>query len=382
VVGVIALYQDWLPFLLAIAFVAIHHGTVGILSPTSVYNHPAAWNNPFKWALIHGGFILAASVASLTAWRLNEEGFRDSLTGLPNRSLFSDRIEQALLRARRYNRVVGVLFIDLDDFKTINASLGHTAGDQLLIAVAGRLSLTLRAPDTAARLGGDEFAVLLEDTDDLGPTLVAERILTLFREPFLLEGRVVFVNASIGISAAMAGADGASELLRNADAAMYAAKTSGKARFELFLPSMHAAPVERLEIQATLQRAVEERQLTLHYQPIIDLDTGDLAGVEALVRWNHPDRGLLSPGAFISIAEETGLIGGIGRWVLEEACRQAFAWRSEEGLEPPPTICVNLSGIQLQDTDLIEHVKSAMERAQVGHSNLTLERSQRVCAHE
>ncbi len=382
-VGVIALYQDWAPFLLAIAFVVGHHGTVGILSPESVYNHPAAWNNPWRWAMIHGGFVLAASIATLTAWRLSEEGFRDYLTDLPNRALFYDRVDHALLRARRYSGVVGVLYFDLDEFKTINDSLGHAAGDQLLMAVAARLRTSVRAPDTAARFGGDEFAVLVECTDMAGPALVAERILGLFREPFLLESREVFVDASIGIAASMAGAEGPGQLLRDADLAMYVAKQKGKGRFETFQPSMHAAAVERLEIRACLQRAVERQELVLHYQPIVDLVTGRIVGVEALVRWNHPKRGLVFPAAFIPVAEETGLIINVGRWVLEEACRQVRIWHlANDGCDPPLNVTVNLSGRQLQEVGLPDQVRVAMERVDLHPASLTLEITERVILEE
>jgi len=381
-VGVIALYQDWLPFLLAIAFVVIHHGTIGILSPESVYSHQAAWNGPFKWALIHGGFVLASSIASLTAWRLSEEGYRDFLTNLPNRALLYDRIEHALLRAKRYNRVVGVLFLDLDEFKLINDSLGHSAGDELLVAVGDRLVSSMRAPDTTARLGGDEFAVLIEDTDRLGPSLVAARILSVFQEPFLLDGREVFVTASIGIVTSTSGTEGASELVRDADAAMYVAKNKGKDRFESFQPNMHADAVERLEIQVSLQRAVEQQELILHYQPIVDLVTGGVVGVEALVRWNHPERGLVFPATFISLAEETGLIMVIGQWVLEEACRQARAWHLETRSDAPLKISVNLSDRQLQDVRFVDQVRVAMERADLHPASLILEITERVITKE
>jgi diguanylate cyclase (GGDEF)-like protein len=380
-VGVITLYQDWLPFLLAIGYVVLHHGVLGVLDPTTVYNHPAAWNNPWKWALIHGVFVVGASIASLTAWRLNEEGFRDPLTGLANRALFYDRVEHALARSQRHQQPIVVLFLDLDEFKTINDSLGHGAGDQLLVAVAERLRTCLRDADTAARLGGDEFAILLEEIEEAGPALVAQRVLDTLQAPFVLSGREVFVNASIGIAVGSVQQD-ANELLRDADAAMYVAKTNGKGRFETFAPAMHDAVMERLTLQVELQRAVEQQEFIIQYQPIVDLDSGRITGVEALVRWQHPVRGQMPPARFIPLAEQTGLIVPIGRWVLQQACQQARRWHTQHPTTPPLGVSVNLSARQLQQPGLVSDVAAALASSGLDPASLTLEITESVLVHD
>src|SRR5437867_4500957 len=241
-VGILTLYQDWQPFLLAIGFVVVHHAVLGTLQPSAVYNHPEAVAHPLKWALIHGAFVLAASVASMVAWRLNEEqAFKDSLTHLPNRRLFRDRAGHALARAQRRPATSAVIFVDLDKFKDVNDSLGHSAGDQLLTTVADRLRAVVRPGDTVARLGGDEFAVLAEDIagedDAVG---IGERLLAALAAPFVLRGKELTIGASIGIALSIPG-DTVDELLRNADVAMYKAKSDGRGRSALFEPDMHAA---------------------------------------------------------------------------------------------------------------------------------------------
>ncbi len=255
--------------------------------------------------------------------QLSHQAFHDSLTGLANRALFTDRVTHALGLTRRRRALVGVLFVDLDDFKTVNDSLGHAAGDELLIAVARRLESCVREEDTCARLGGDEFAVILENVD--GPdaaVVVAQRMLSVISEPLDVLGSRVSVQGSIGV--ALGSSDvSTTEILRNADLAMYRAKSEGKSRYALFEPSMHARVLERLGLKAELQRAVEAEEFELHYQPIIALQSGVVAGVEALLRWRHPDRGLVLPDNFIPLAEETGLILPLGRFVLRSACRQA-----------------------------------------------------------
>src|SRR4051794_31057338 len=253
------------------------------------------------------------------------QAFHDSLTGLPNRALFLDRLELARARARRSGSPIAVLFMDLDSFKNVNDSLGHAAGDELLVLVAGRLRRWLRPSDTAARFGGDEFAVLLEDLEHPSAApRVADRILDSLREPFAIQGQEVRVGASIGIAtSAMPGSD---DLLRNADLAMYRAKGLGKGRHAMFEPGMHVAVLERLELEVDLQRALERGEMVLHYQPIVELASGHIVGVEALVRWRHPVRGLIQPNDFIPMAEETGQIHRLGEWVLEQAVRDARAW--------------------------------------------------------
>ncbi|HEX2196717.1 MAG TPA: diguanylate cyclase, partial [Actinomycetota bacterium] len=435
-VAVVTLYQSWTPFLLAIGFVVLHHGAMGLLDSAAVYNHPEAIADPWTWALVHGLFIAGASAAGLTAWKLNEvavegergalkdleaanrdlaaaqaiahigswdwdvvadevwwsdelyrifgmtpgnetpklatflglvhsddrslveeavgdavaagidfeyearivrpdgsvrlidalgvvtrhedgttarvagtvqdvtdrksleekiqhQAFHDSLTGLANRELFADRVGHALLRQIRARAPLAVLFLDLDDFKAVNDSLGHRAGDELLVDVARRITAATRPGDTIARLGGDELAVLLEDLDSLdGAIQVAERLIGLFERPFVVDGSELFIHASIGVAFNERDAETSpGDLLRDADIAMYEAKRGGKASFRLFEVGMRVAARERLQLKADLQRAVENDELVLHYQPIVDLETGEAVGVEALVRWQHPLRG-------------------------------------------------------------------------------------------
>ncbi len=301
---------------------------------------------------------------------------RDSLTGAANRRMFQSSLERVLVAPRgRANRpsLSTVLFIDLDDFKVVNDTLGHAAGDALLVAVIERISGSVREDDLVARLGGDEFAILTEDTPDLKrSTAMAERLVRELRAPYLIEGHHVSVTASIGIASAVDGTESAADLVRNADVAMYLAKANGKAGFAMFDPGMHAAIRERHELGAQLQTAVELGQLRVVYQPIVSLATGTMAGVEALVRWDHPERGIVPPGDFIEIAEENGAILPIGRWVLREACRQAMAWSPDVSAEPL-FLCVNVSAREIQQVDFVESVASTLAAAQLDPHRLRLE---------
>src|SRR5919106_3469257 len=277
------------------------------------------------------------------------QAFHDALTGLPNRALFLDRLEPALARARRGQTTLAVLFVDLDRFKLINDTLGHAAGDELLVQAAQRLRATVREADTPARFGGDEFALLLEDNQDTpDATQVAQRVIDTLQAPFDVSGREVFVSASVGIATSHAGKEDAAELLRNADVAMYRAKQEGSGGYHTFEPGMQIALMERLELEADLQRAVEQQEFTVVYQPIMSLEGTAMSGFEALVRWSHPTRGTVSPAEFIPLAEETGLILPIGRWVLQEACRQAARWQLQYPAQPQRTVSVNLSARQLR----------------------------------
>ncbi|HYY07961.1 MAG TPA: EAL domain-containing protein, partial [Actinomycetota bacterium] len=315
--------------------------------------------------------------------QLSHQAFHDSITGLANRALFRDRVEHALERQTRDDKPISVLFMDLDDFKTINDSLGHAAGDRLLGEVGERLRTCLRAPDTAARFGGDEFAILLEDGGEVdGPADVAGRILAALEGPFQLEGKDVFVRASIGIATARAahstGPEGAEELLRNADVAMYIAKEAGKNRFQVFEPEMHDTALRRLELKADLQRAVDNGEFVLHFQPVIRLATGEIEGFEALVRWNHPTRGLVGPLEFVPLAEETGLVVQIGSWVLEEACRKARRLQPEDPDARPIHMAVNLSARQLQSPDIVREIARVLLDEELPPECLVLEITESV----
>ena len=305
---------------------------------------------------------------------LAHQAFHDSLTGLANQALFRDRVDHAVARNARLASRLGVVFLDLDNFKTVNDSLGHTAGDALLVAVAERLGRCVRDSDTVARLGGDEFAVLVEDLNSVGDvTQLADRIIAALQRPFTLAGRDVFINTSIGIALdGLPGVD-SGQLLRNADIAMYTAKRRGRGRYEIFEPAMHQAAVERMEIEASLRQALERRDLTLEYQPVVALATGGLTGVEALVRWRHPERGPLPPATFIPLAEEAGLIGELGRQVLTTACAQVRSWQLEHAICTNLKLSVNLSPRQLQADDIVDQVAEALARSGLPPSTLVLE---------
>ncbi|MGH2367961.1 MAG: putative bifunctional diguanylate cyclase/phosphodiesterase [Chloroflexota bacterium] len=306
--------------------------------------------------------------------QLAHQAFHDPLTNLANRALFRNRVEHALARAGRHDGCVAVLFLDLDNFKNVNDSLGHAAGDQLLLAVAERIRGEVRPGDTAARLGGDEFAILLEQARHIGdPAHVADRVIESLRAPIPLDGKDVFVGASVGIAVNDARDEQAEDLLRNADVAMYMAKSLGKGQYIIFEPSMHAVALERLALAADLRRAVERQEFTLRYQPIAVLETGRIAGVEALVRWQHPEHGLLAPDTFIPLAEETGLIVPIGRWVLQQACRQMAQWREALPPDRSLTMSVNLSARQLQQPGLVEEVGHVLRQTGLDPQDLTLE---------
>ena len=304
--------------------------------------------------------------------RLVHQAYHDPLTDLPNRALLLDRLGQALARAGRRDETVGVLFLDLDRFKLVNDSLGHPAGDRLLIEVAARLGGCARPGDTVARLGGDEFVVLLDglaETAEAGK--VADQVAEALEAPFALGEHDVAVTASIGVALAGPGQAGPSELLRDADVALYRAKERGKARYAVFDPGMGAGVRQRAALEADLRWALERGELRLAYQPLVELATGRVAAAEALARWAHPERGPVPPAEFIPLAEDTGLIVPLGRWVLDEACRQARAWAEEHA--DPPVVAVNLSARQFQHPDLVEDVAEALLRSGLSPRLLELE---------
>jgi diguanylate cyclase (GGDEF)-like protein/PAS domain S-box-containing protein len=303
--------------------------------------------------------------------RLRHQAFHDSLTGLPNRALVLDRAEQMLTRAKRQSNTVAALYIDIDGFKHVNDSLGHAAGDELLQIIGRRLSEVVRDQDTVGRLGGDEFVVLLESAEhDASPELIGERILQVLGAPIELQGssKPISIGASIGI--AVGSRESADDLLRDADFALYEVKESGKNRYAFFETRMQSAAQDRLTLELNLYEALEQEQFFLLYQPTVDLQTQRVVGAEALIRWSHPNRGVVTPDEFIPLAEETGLIVPIGRWVLNEACRQAAIWHSEGH---QIDISVNLSAHQLNHDGLLEDVSEALGASGIDPSALTLE---------
>ena len=313
--------------------------------------------------------------------QLQRQAFHDALTGLPNRKLFIDRLRHALERTRRrMGQKVAVLFMDLDGFKVVNDSLGHEAGDLLLTVVAQRLERILRSEDTLARFGGDEFVMLLEEIDDsAGAVRVAERITEDLGRPFVIEGREIFVSVSVGIGLGDAQTKTPEYLLRDADTAMYRAKER-RSGYQIFEPEMYERAVRRLVLEGELRRALEDprAQLRVFYQPMASIRTGEIVGMEALVRWEHPERGLLSRSEFLPEAEETGLIVPMGRWVLEEACRQAKEWQRRYPNDRPLTIAVNLSARHLRHPTLVNEVAQTLRRTKLAPGSLTLEITESV----
>ena len=332
-------------------------------------------NNLLHDPAIAGVVVTIRDVTERKAFeqQLTQQAFYDALTALPNRVLFRDRLEQALVRAARRQDRVGLLFLDLDNFKLVNDSLGHHVGDALLVEAAERLRSAVRAQDTVARISGDEFVVVLEWLGGEPDALpVARAVAEQFSRPFLLSGRNLTVTASIGIAVSGDGSD-AESLIRDADVAMYRAKSEGRGRFVLFEPTMHEDALTRLELENDLRRAIDGRQLRVFYQPIVELGSGGMREMEALVRWQHPSRGLVSPGEFIPVAEETGLIIPLGHWVLEEACRQVAAWQVQHPHHPPIVLSVNLSPRQFGHAGLVADVAAALADAGLPASSLKLE---------
>jgi diguanylate cyclase (GGDEF)-like protein/PAS domain S-box-containing protein len=342
----------------------------------------------YRWMLSRG---VAVRDADGNAYRMagsqtdiTEGKIADPLTGLPNRVLFMDRLKRSIERSKRHpNYLFAVLFLDVDRFKLINDSLGHVVGDQLLVAISERLESSLRSADTVARidrdhtlarLGGDEFTILLDDIKHVSDAIrVADRIQSNLRLPFNVAGHEIFTSASVGIATSATAYGEPEALLRDADTAMYRAKAMGKARCELFDAGMRDQALARLELEIDLRRAIERQEFRLHYQPIICLETGRISGFEALVRWEHPARGLVAPADFIPVAEETGLILPIGSWVLREACRQLSAWQSNASTNAALTMSVNLSGKQFIQADLTDQIEEILRDSGLPPSSLKLE---------
>lgn len=369
------LFAPWSGFIIAAPLI------VGTLTITGV----APGDYPALLAIVVVATIAYTFSDSLNKayGRTRHQALHDPLTGLPNRALFVDRLHQSVNRKGREPGLSAVLFMDLDGFKVINDSLGHDVGDELLIGVAGRLESSLRPGDTAARLGGDEFTVLLEGISGAGDAVnVAERIAEGLRAPFELGGQRIFATTSIGIALYSSPESAADKLLRNADTAMYEAKKAGKAGYRIFNPGMYAKALGRLELEQELRRAIEREEFEVRYHPKISLNGGGIVGMEALVRWEHPERGMLGPEEFIPLAEEAALINPLGLWVLEEACRQARAWQKRFPDQAANlTVGVNLSARQFMQPDLIEHLSKILLETGLSPGSLQLEIAESV-VHE
>lgn len=391
-VALLSLYQDWLPFLTALVLVILEHGVVGTLWPHQVYDHSSAWQNPWLWALIHGLFVLGASVASLAAWSINERDHRriqdelerlrqvrerqlqhqlqhDPLTGLGNRRLLTDRLTSVLGDIDQ-KAPVALLFVDLDGFKGINDRFGHDVGDQVLIEASARIAAAVRPGDVATRLGGDEFVVLcLGLAESIDALAVANRIERSVAEPIVTPVGVVTVTASVGIACSEEWPHDAERLLHEADVAMYRAKQLGKDRCQVFDADLRRVVTERDEREATLRQALETEGLRLVYQPIFDTE-GLLYGVEALLRVTEPDGKLRSPVEYVAVAEATGLIGAVGDWVRDAACAQLAAWRK---IAPEIVLTLNVSGREVGEEDLADRVLSTLDRHGLPAEALALE---------
>jgi diguanylate cyclase (GGDEF)-like protein len=373
ILAFLTLYQAWLPFLLALAYVVVEHGVLGALDASAVTNNPSDIAHPWRFAAIHGGFVLAASFANVLSWRLTEqEALHDGLTGLPNRVFFLDSLNKAIEGKGRTS--TAVLFIDLDNFKDANDAFGHNVGDQLLQALSHRLQRLLRVGDVLARLGGDEFAVALcgiashEEARD-----ASQRILSAFNDPVRVADVTLSSGASLGLAFADADTESGADLLRNADLAMYEAKRNGGGRVAEYQPIFHTVALRRTELESELRYALDHDQFVVHYQPIFELSNNRLIGTEALVRWQHPTRGLVPPVEFIPAAEQSGLIVPLGTWVLRTACRQTADWHARHPDQAPMSISVNLSPRQLLDRTLVATVAEALHDAGLDPSSLCLE---------
>ena len=376
VIAFLSLYQEWTPFLIAILFVLLEHGIVGVIDPTAVYQHagmPGMDQDPWKWAVIHAGAVLAASFANLLAWRLTEqEAMHDSLTGLPNRLLFTESVDVSC--QGRGRQTTAVLFLDLDNFKDANDGFGHDSGDRLLCTITARLRAAARYGDVVARLGGDEFGVILRNIENHDEGVgAAERYLAAFDEPFEVNGLSMVTSASIGLVFAGQETADSHSLMRYADLAMYAAKRAGGAQIAVYQADMHEIVVNRANRQVELRQALHHDEFVLNYQPLVDIETGGIVGNEALVRWQHPEQGLIPPVEFIGIAEESGLIFALGEWVLRTACQQTADWHAAYPDQRPITVSVNLSPRQLSDRDVIDTVARALADSGLDSRYLCLE---------
>jgi diguanylate cyclase len=369
--GVVSLYQDWSAFGLCVLITVLHHAVMGLAAPGSVFAVGYQRDHPVQLALIHGGFIMAASVTHIIAWKLNEaQELRDPLTQLPNRAAFLDSLGHLL---GIEGQAVSVLFVDLDNFKTLNDSGGHHVGDMALYRAAQTMSGMLRSSDLVARIGGDEFALLMPVSAEQA-TEVAERILAALATPMVIEGREVFVTASIGVADdVLAGSREAEDLLRDADLAMYLAKSHGKNQLVTYTPGIDKDVRDQAALAQDLRSALELEQFEIYYQPVFRRSEHRMCGVEALIRWHHPERGMVPPDKFIRLAEQSGDINAIDTWVMRTAAVQVATWHRElpgcEELE----LAVNLSPAQLRDPDLLPTIASALHESGLSAGYLVVE---------
>jgi diguanylate cyclase (GGDEF)-like protein len=393
-IPVVALYEDWMPFSLAVGVVLLHHGVMGTLDPRAVYDHADAWQHPWRWAFIHAAFFAAACVGSVINWKLHErardveqdlaarmrhQAHHDALTGLPNRTQLREHAQAVLAQATRRGAPVSVLLIDLDRFKEINDVLGHASGDVLLARLGPLMATAVREGDILARLGGDEFAAVLANADEAAAIRVARRLTALLTETVDIDGISIQVDGSVGIAVRQSGGtEDVDTLLRQADVAMYTAKR-GRCGYTIYRNELDTTTRERLSILGELRHALANDEIVLHFQPKLSLTTGELVGVEALARWNHPIRGLLPPGEFIPAAESTGLIIPLTLRALELALAQARAWQSAGRAMP---IAVNLSPRCLAEPALPGQVLAMLERYDVPAQLLELEITENTLASD
>jgi diguanylate cyclase len=370
-VGIVALYQDWMAFGVCILITVLHHGVLGTIDPKVVYGDSVEGRNPVVWAFIHGGFILASCVTYLIAWKTNElQEMSDAMTRLPNRTAFLRTLTRFLSDP---GNLVSVLYIDIDNFKQINDSAGHQAGDEVLRYVAERMHGVIREGDALARLGGDEFAICVLGGAGTAAA-VASRLLLSLEEPIHFNQRELLVHASIGIAdTELALSRQADDLIRDADLAMYLAKSSGGTRVVTYTAGVDQAVRQRAQLSSDLRGALAAGQFELEYQPVVSGQEGDLYGVEVLIRWRHPERGLVMPMDFIPLAEETGEIRHIGAWVLCTAAAQVVEWQNSITGCGELHLAVNLSTVQLRDENLVELVSSALTATGLAPEHLTLE---------
>ncbi len=331
---------------------------------------------------IRGGVALFADITKRkqAEQMIKKMAYFDSLTDLPNRTLFYDRLTQAISQTKRTKKPIAVLFLDLDRFKIINDSLGHTAGDQLLREVSKRLLTCIREGDTVSRQGGDEFTILLPNTNHLGAATVARRMISLISQPMELNGHEILVTPSIGISMYPEHGEDVESLLKNADTAMYHAKDLGKNNFQFYTSKLDQKVLERLTLENELRKALERKEFVLHYQPLIQINSNKMIGVEALIRWQHPLLGIISPTRFIPLAEETGLIVPIGEWILHSACAQNKAWQ-DQGY-PPLKVSVNLSGRQFKEPDLVHTIADILDKTGLDPQYLELEITENISMND